>query len=123
MPVDWSLEKSVQIQTEENDHTAQMKQKKKYKGRIFNDRGQCQIRAMRDNRRDIHEIEGVLEMQKQLLLKLAERGNRFMEANEDETPLPAFLEIFKMDTAQAIKKTWNPRRRSTTHQRSLLVLQ
>jgi hypothetical protein len=122
MQVDWRLQKPAQIHIDENNHTGRMKQKKEYQGRVFNDKGQPQKRAMRNNQRDVHEIEGVLEVQRQLLLKLAELENRVMETNETRTPLYTSLESLKMDTVQAIEKTWNPRRRSTTHQRSLLVL-
>jgi hypothetical protein len=122
MPGDWRPEKQIQVYVEEDRHSGQMKQKKSYQGRIFNDKGRFQERTIRNNQRDIHEVEGIFIVQRQLLLKLAEQENRVMETHENGTPLSKSLESLKIDTVQAIQKTWNPRSRSTAHQRSLLLM-
>jgi hypothetical protein len=122
MPVDWRPDKPIQVFIEENRHSSQKKEEKRYQGRIFNDKCQFQERIIRNNQRDIHELEGLLEVQRQLLLKLAEQENRVMETHEKGTPSSESLQSLKADTVQAIQKTWSPRSRSTAHQRSLFQL-
>jgi hypothetical protein len=88
-------------------------QKKLYRGRVFNDKGWSQERPIRNNQRDIHEIEGILEVQRQLLLKLAEKENRAIETPESRIPSSKSLERSKADTVQAIQKIWNQRSKAT----------
>jgi hypothetical protein len=64
-----------------------------------------------------------LEVQRQLLLKLAEQENRIMEKPERRfTSSVKGLESLKTDTIQAIQKTWNQSSRSTAKKRSLYPL-
>ncbi|XP_014550019.1 hypothetical protein COCVIDRAFT_116839, partial [Bipolaris victoriae FI3] len=74
--------------------------------RVFNDKGHVMKRVTRNNHYDIYEIEGSLEVQRQLLLKLAERENTRIENFKSErTSSVESLESLKVDIVQAIQKT------------------
>jgi hypothetical protein len=82
----------------------------------------CHVRKRftRNDQHNIHDIEGSLEVQRQLLLKLAERENAMMERPESGSTSPVeSLESLKADTVQAIQKTWNQRSRFITKRRLL----
>ena len=83
MPVDWRPNKPFQVFLEERRRSFQMNEKRTYQGRVFNGKGQFQGHMRRDNQCDIHEVEGVLEVQRQLLLKLAEKENRALAEMEN----------------------------------------
>jgi hypothetical protein len=117
MPADWNPDKPFQVFFEENRHFCQIRRKPRYQGRVFNDQGQSLERTARNNQRE-HDVEGIFEVQRQLLLKLAKQENRAMETQENGSPL---FDSLKRDTVQAIQNTWSPRSRSTTHQRSLFL--
>ncbi|XP_014551479.1 hypothetical protein COCVIDRAFT_20270 [Bipolaris victoriae FI3] len=78
MPTTWTPEKTLQDFIKDNSHSRQIEQER-YQGRVFNDKGHVIKRITRNNHHDIHEIEGSLEVQRQLLLKLAERENKRIE--------------------------------------------
>jgi hypothetical protein len=126
MPVDWRPNKPFQVFLEERRRSFQMNEKRTYQGRVFNDKGQFQGHMRRDNQCDIHGVEGVLEVQRQLLLKLAEKENRAlaeMENNVRDTiestrASSQRLDGLKADTVQAIQKTWSQRSQSAGNQPS-----
>jgi hypothetical protein len=100
-----------------------MEQWERYEGRVFNNKGHIREWTIRNNQRDIYEIEGSLEVQRHLLLKLAEQENRIMEKPEERcTSSVKRLESLKTDTVQAIQKTWNQSSRSMAKKRSLYPL-
>jgi hypothetical protein len=107
MPITWRPEKTFQDFIKDNSHSRQIDQER-YQGRVFNDKGHVMKRITRNNHHDIHEIEGSLEVQRQLLLKLAERENARIEKPKSERASSVqSLESLKADTVQAIQKTWN----------------
>jgi hypothetical protein len=123
MPVDWRPEKPLQDFIKDNSHSCQTEQQERYQGRVFNDKGHVREQAIRNNQRDIYEIEGSLEVQRQLLSKLAEQENRMMEKPESgSTSSVERLESLKTDTAQAVQKTWSQSSRPTAKKRSLYPL-
>ncbi|KAH8689224.1 hypothetical protein GQ44DRAFT_734439 [Phaeosphaeriaceae sp. PMI808] len=96
----------------------------KQKGRVFNDKGQVKEQTnitLRNPRRHPHEIEGILEVQRLLLLKLAGQENRANGLFKNYTngreisfesasglgkrSSKADIEQFMADTAQAIRAT------------------
>jgi hypothetical protein len=123
MPADWKPDKPFQVFFEENRHFCQIKRKTRYQGRVFHNQGQSLERTARNNGRELHDVEGIFEVQRQLLLKLAKQENRAMETQENgtqENGTPLFNSL-KRDTVQAIQNTWSPRSRPTTHQRALFL--
>ena len=123
MPADWRPDKPLRDFIKDNSHSRQTELHERYEGRVFNDKGHIREQIIRNNQRDIYEIEGSLEVQRQLLLKLAEQGNRIMEKPERRcTSSVERLESLKTDTVQAIQKTWNQSSRSTARKRSLYPL-
>jgi hypothetical protein len=123
MPVDWRPEKPLRDFIKDNSHSRQTEQQERYQGRVFNDKGHVREQAIRNNQRDIYEIEGSLEVQRQLLSKLAEQENRMMEKPESgSTSSVERLESLKTDTAQAVQKTWSQSSRPTAKKRSLYPL-
>jgi hypothetical protein len=123
MPVDWRPEKPLRDFIKDNSHSRQTEQQERYQGRVFNDKGHVREQAIINNQRDIHEIEGSLEVQRQLLSKLAEQENRMMEKPESGiTSSVERLESLKTDTAQAVQKTWSQSSRPTAKKRSLYPL-
>jgi hypothetical protein len=122
MPIAWRPEKTLQDFIKENSHSRQREQER-YQGRVFNDKGHVRKRFTRNDQHNIHDIEGSLEVQRQLLLKLAERENAMMERLESgSTSSVESLESLKADTVQAIQKTWNQRSRFITKRRLLYTL-
>ena len=114
MPVDWRTNKPLGDFIKDNSHSRQTEQHKRHQGRVFNNRDDVWEQPSRNNQRDIHEVEGSLEVQRHLLLKLAERENWVMEKPESmSTSSAESLERLKTDTVQAIQKTWNQRIRPT----------
>lgn len=105
MPADWRSDKPVRDPIEEDSHSRQTAQQGRYEGRVSNDKGHIREPTIRSNRRDIYEIEGSLEVQRQLLLKLAEQENRIMEkpGRRRKSSIER-LENLKTDTVQAIQK-------------------
>ncbi|KAH7111357.1 hypothetical protein B0J11DRAFT_512213 [Dendryphion nanum] len=89
----------------------------KFRGRVFNDRGQPQIRSTRpegSTRRKTNEMEGILEVQRMLLQKLASQENQVKGFSQgikggrgEEAQLQGDLEQLRVDTAQAIQATWS----------------
>lgn len=99
-----------------------LEQRGRYEGRRFNVKGHIKEQTIRNDQRDLHEIEGSLEVQRQLLLKLAEQENRIMEKPESCTSSVERLERLKTDKVQAIQKTWNQNSRSTANKPFLYPL-
>jgi hypothetical protein len=123
MPADWRPDKPLRDFIKDNSHSRQMEQRERYEGRVFNNKGHIKEQTIRNNQRDIYEVEGSLEVQRHLLLKLAEQENRIMEKPEEGcTSSVERLESLKTDTVQAIQKTWNQSSRSTAKKRSLYPL-
>lgn len=120
MPADWRPDKPLRDFIKDNSHSRQMEQRERYEGRVFNNKGHVKEQTIRNNQRDIYEVEGSLEVQRHLSLKLAEQENRIMEKPEEGcTSSVERLESLKTDTVQAIQKTWNQSSRSTAKKRSL----
>ena len=69
----------VLVYIEDNRYPSQMKQKEITKAGSLIIRAGSRLEKIRTNQRDIHEVEGILEVQRQLLLKLAEQENRVMD--------------------------------------------
>jgi hypothetical protein len=123
MPADWRPDKPLRDFIKDNSHSRQIEQRERYEGRVFNVKGHIIEQTSRNNQRDIYEVEGSLEVQRHLLLKLAEQENRIMEKPEEGcTSSVERLESLKTDTVQAIQKTWNQSSRSTAKKRSLYAL-
>ncbi|XP_014550021.1 hypothetical protein COCVIDRAFT_116836 [Bipolaris victoriae FI3] len=123
MPTDWRPDKPLRDFIKDNSHFRQMEQRERYEGRVFNNKSHIKEQTIRNNRHDIHEIEGSLEVQRHLLLKLAEQENRVMEKPEERcTSSIQRLESLKTDTVQAIQKTWNQSSRPMAKKRSLYPL-
>jgi hypothetical protein len=78
MSADWRSDKSVRDFIEDS-HSRQTAQQERYEGRVFNDKGHIGTPTIRNDQRGMYEIEGSLEVQRQLLLELAEQENRIME--------------------------------------------
>ncbi|KAF2844252.1 hypothetical protein T440DRAFT_484326 [Plenodomus tracheiphilus IPT5] len=123
MPVDWRPDKPLRDYIKDNGYSRQTEKQEEYRGRVFNDQGHIMEKASRNNQRDIYDIEGSLEVQRQLLLKLAERENWVMEKPESGRTSPVKrLESLKKDTVQAIQKTWNQSNRSTPKKRLFVAV-
>jgi hypothetical protein len=123
MPVDWRTNKPLGDFIKDNSYSRQTEQHKRHQGRVFNNREDVWEQPIRNNQRDIHEVEGSLEVQRHLLLKLAERENWVMEKPESmSTSYAESLERLKTDTVQAIQKTWNQRSRPTAKKSLLFSL-
>jgi hypothetical protein len=122
MPVDWRPDKPLRDFIKDNSHSLQIKQWGRYEGRVFNVKGHIMEQTIRNNQRDLHEIEGSLEVQRQLLLKLAEQENQTMEKPERCTSSVERLGCLRTDTVQAIQKTWNQSSRYSAKKRSLYPL-
>jgi hypothetical protein len=119
MPMDWRPEIPLHEFIKDNSHSHQAEHQERYQGRVFNDKGHIREHTIRNNQREIYEIEGSLEVQRQLLLKLAEQESRMMEKpGRGSTLSVERLESLKTDTVQAIQKTWNQSSRSTAKKRS-----
>jgi hypothetical protein len=113
MPMDWRPKKPFRDFIKDNGHSCQTEQQERCQGRVFNDKGRIREQTTRNNQRDIHdihEIEGSLEVQRQLLSKLAEQENWTMEKPETSVER---LKSLKTDTVQAIQKTWSQSSRCT----------
>jgi hypothetical protein len=123
MRVDWRPEMPLYKFIKDNSHSHQAEQQARYQGRVFNDKGHIREQTIRNNQREIYEIEGSLEVQRQLLLKLAEQESQMMEQpGRGSTLSVEHLHSLKTDTVQAIQKTWNQNSRSTAKKRSLYPL-
>jgi hypothetical protein len=68
MPADWRPDKPLRDFIKDNSHSRQTEQQERYEGRVFNDKGHIREQTIRNNQRDIYEIEGSLEVQRQILL-------------------------------------------------------
>ena len=120
MPVDWRPDKSLQDFIKDNSYSRQTEHHESNQGRVFNHRNYVWEEPIRKNSGDIHEVEGSLEVQRQLLLKLAEQENLLIEKPESiRTSSVESLKRLKTDTVQAIQKTWNQRSKPTA-KKSLL---
>jgi hypothetical protein len=95
---------------------------KKFQGRVFNKPEEVQNQAPRTSPSYDDEIEGVLQVQRFLLLKLAEQENNVKQLTKDETngglddmwelelcesTSVANLERFMADTSLAVQAVWN----------------
>jgi hypothetical protein len=58
----------------DDSHSRQIEQQERYQGRVFNGKGHISEQTIKNDQRDIQEIEGSLGLQRQLLLILAERN-------------------------------------------------
>ncbi|OAL49341.1 hypothetical protein IQ07DRAFT_600369 [Pyrenochaeta sp. DS3sAY3a] len=88
----------------------------KVRCRIFNDKGlrEQAPKIHRVAKRDALEVEGILEVQKMLFLKLAEQENRVKGFSErsnlersKDVQSKTDLEQLRADTALAVQATWN----------------
>jgi hypothetical protein len=123
MPVAWRPDKPFREFIEDNSHFRQTEQQERYQGRVFNDKGHIREHTIRHSQHDIYEIEGSLEVQRQLLSKLAQRENCIMEKpGSGRTSSVESLESLKKDTVQAIQKTWSQSSRSTAKKGLLYLL-
>ncbi|CAN9170324.1 unnamed protein product [Alternaria alternata] len=120
MPVDWRPDKRFQTFIKEDGYVRKMERKRCYEGRIFNDKDWLIEQINKDDQRELHEVEGTLEVQRQLLSKLAVHENRAI-AEPGSDMYHRRLEALKADTVQAIQKTWNQSSRSTIYQRSIYM--
>lgn len=109
--------KIIQVFLSEHDYSYFREKNYYYKGRVFNDKGQPSKQTPKDNERDIYDIEGTLEVQRQLLSKLAALENQVMGEFENSTHQKR-IDVLRADTVQAIQKTWNQNNRSTTYQKA-----
>jgi hypothetical protein len=120
MPVSWRPEKRFQAFIKENGYVYQMERKRCYEGRIFNDKGWLTEHINKDDPRELHDVEGTLEVQRQLLSKLAVHENQAI-AEPGSDMYHKRLEALKADTVQAIQKTWNQNSKSSTYQRPIYI--
>jgi hypothetical protein len=120
MPVDWRPDKRFQAFIKEDGYVRQMERKRCYGGRIFNDKDWLVERINKDDQRELHEVEGTLEVQRQLLSKLAVHENQAI-AEPRSDMYHRRLQALKADTVQAIQKTWNQSSRSTVYQQSIYM--
>jgi hypothetical protein len=102
------------------DMTSTAKRASAPQRRVLNDRGQSWSRASRlhhNTERKTHEVEeGILEVQKILLLKLARQENKEGLFTADPVTRDE-LERLRVDTALAIQATWsNGQHRSSLRQ-------
>ena len=118
MPVRWRPKKRFQAFIKENGYVRQMERKRYYEGRIFNDKGWLTDQINKDDPRELHDIEGTLEVQRQLLSKLAAHENQAI-AELGSDMCHRRLEALKADTVQAIQKTWSQSSKSTMYQRPI----
>jgi hypothetical protein len=103
MPVDWRPEKPLWDFIKDNNHYRQTEQQARYQGRVFNDKGHAREGTIRNNQHNIYKIEGSLEVQRQLLSKLAEQENRMIEKpGSGSTTSVERLKSLKRDTVQAL---------------------
>lgn len=103
--------------TEERERHHRMNQAQKVRRRVFNDKGQSREQVSKRHRiakRNTLEIEGILEVQKMLFLKLAEQENRVKGFSKLDTvewgkgiQSNADLEQLMVDTVQAVQATWS----------------
>ena len=120
MPVRWRPEKRFQAFIEEYGYVRQMERKRCYEGRIFNDKGWLTEQINKDDPCELHDVEGTLEVQRQLLSKLAVHENQTI-AEPGSDMYHRRLEALKADTVQAIQKTWSQSSKSTTYRRSIYI--
>ena len=120
MPVDWRPDKRFQAFVKEDGYTRRMGRKRCYEGRISNGKDWLIVQINNDNQRELHDVEGILEVQRQLLSKLAMHENQAI-AEPGSDMYHRRLEALKADTVQAIQKTWNRSSRSTVYQRSIYI--
>jgi hypothetical protein len=120
MPVSWRPEKRFQAFIRENGYVRQMELKRCYEGRIFNDKGRLTEQINKDDPRELHDVEGTLEVQRQLLSKLAVHENQTV-AEPGSDMYHRRLKALKADTVQAIQKTWSQSSKPTTYRRSIYI--
>ena len=120
MTVRWRPKEQFQAFIGENGYVRQMERKRCYQGRIFNDKGWLTEPIKKDDQRELHDVEGTLEVQRQLLSKLAVHKNQTI-AEPRSDMYHRRLEALKADTVQAVQKTWNQSSKSTTYQRSIYI--
>jgi hypothetical protein len=118
MPVNWRPENRFQAFIKEDGYVRQMERKRCYESRIFNDKGWLTEPIKKDDPRELHDVEGTLEVQRQLLSKLAVHENRAI-VEPGSNMYHRRLEALKADTVQAIQKTWSQSSKSTTYPRSI----
>jgi len=121
MPVDWRPQKRIQTFINQRCYARQIKRREYYQGRVFNDKGVFIEQNNRSSYRDIYEVEGTLEVQRQLLSKLAAYENQVIAESSSNMHYKP-LQALKADTLQAVQKTWNQSSRSATCQRLLYAL-
>lgn len=110
--------KTIQMFLSEHDYTYFKERNHDYRGRVFNDKGQPSRQTSKDHERDIYDIEGTLEIQRQLLSRLATIENQVMGEFENSMHQKR-IETLRADTVQAIQKTWNQNNKPYTYQNSL----
>jgi hypothetical protein len=120
MSASWRPEKRFQAFIRENGHVRQMERNRCYEGRTFNDKGWLTEQINKDDPRELHDVEGTLEVQRQLLSKLAVHENHTI-AELGSDMYHRRLEALKADTVQAIQKTWSQSSKSTTYRRSIYI--
>lgn len=118
MPLNWRPSKPIGVFIKERDCIYFQERIRHYEGRVFNDKGRFSEQTPENNEREIYDVEGTLEVQRQLLFKLAALENQVTGESENSV-LRKCIKALRADTVQAIQKTWNQSSPSTAYQKSL----
>ncbi|KAJ5041940.1 hypothetical protein J3E74DRAFT_286427 [Bipolaris maydis] len=106
MPIRWRPSKPIRTFIDEHDYTYFKDRNRYCERRVFNDKGRFSDQIPKDNEREIYDVEGTLEVQRQLLSKLAAVENQVTGESENSVHRRR-IEALKADTVQALQKTWN----------------
>lgn len=121
MSIRWRPSKPIRTFIDEHDYTYFKDRNRYYERRVFNDKGRFSDQIPKDNEREIYDVEGTLEVQRQLLFKLATVENQVTGESENSVRRRR-IEALKTDTVQAIQKTWNQSSLSTAYRKSLYLM-
>ena len=121
MPIRWRPSKPIRTFINEQDYTYSKDRNRYYERRVFNNKGRFSDQIPKDNEREIYDVEGTLEVQRQLLSKLAAVENQVTRESENSVHRRR-IKALKADTVQAIQKTWNQSSRSTAYRKSLYLM-
>lgn len=121
MPIRWRPSKPIRTFIDEQDYTYSKDRNRYYERRVFNNKGRFSDQIPKDNEREIYDVEGTLEVQRQLLSKLAAVENQVTRESENSVHRRR-IKALKADTVQAIQKTWNQSSRSTAYRKSLYLM-
>ncbi|XP_014553182.1 hypothetical protein COCVIDRAFT_108387 [Bipolaris victoriae FI3] len=121
MPIRWRPSKPIRTFINKHDHTYFKDRNRYCKRRVFNDKGRFSNQIPKDNKREIYDVEGTLEVQRQLLSKLAAVENQVTRESENSVHRRR-IKALKTDTVQALQKTWNQSSQSTAYRKSLYLM-